>query len=69
MNSATKMKYLGLAESATPEQIADAWEWVSDCVWADEPNPDCVPAWQLIRGIDRNYEGGWAQFLADGQPA
>ena len=50
----------------TAEQIADAWEWVSDCVWADDPSPETVSDYALVRAVDHHYAGGWAQFVEDG---
>lgn len=51
----------------TPEQLAEARGWISDCVWPDlEPEDiDQLTAAQVQRGISRHYDGGITQFVAD----
>lgn len=52
----------------TKEQRDAAVSWVQDCAWRDV-DPDDVPTLSdavLLRGIERNYEGGWFGFLRDG---
>lgn len=45
-------------------------EWILDCVWEDIENEDDIHIMsdeQILAGIERNYSGGVAQFLADGK--
>jgi hypothetical protein len=56
------------AASVTPDEIRAMRAWIADCEWADldvdslaELTDECV-----IRGIRQHYEGGIAQFRADG---
>jgi len=47
--------------------IQEARLWIADCVWGDleDDEIDSLTASEVLRGISRHYEGGWAQFLAD----
>jgi hypothetical protein len=51
----------------TPEQDAMAREWLRDCEWADvEPEEfNSLAPIVVAKGVQRHYEGGWTQFLAD----
>ncbi len=61
----------------TDQQLQDMRDWVADCTWGEGDNdPDEQQEWiaamddeTLLRGIERHYAGGIAQFLADGVPA
>jgi hypothetical protein len=56
------------AYRALPEPIIRAArEWVKDCEWGDlEPEDvDRLTRRLLVRGVERHYEGGWLQFVAD----
>lgn len=53
--------------TVTAEQIAEARGWIADCTWR-ELEEDDVPELtteQVIKGIQRHYDGGWSQFVAD----
>lgn len=44
-------------------QIIEARMWINDCHWCDEPGDlENLTEDELIRGIDRHYDGGWIQF-------
>ena len=53
----------------TPAQLRDARAWIADCEWDDLTRAAIrrMPADRVVRGIERNYCGGWAQFVADGE--
>ena len=65
--SRPKKNYEALAASTTAEQIKAAKEWVSECEWGNLEPEDIqhLTALELVRGIDKNYSGGWEQFLYD----
>jgi len=48
--------------------IAEARGWIADCTWADDVNVKALSTEQVKRGIQRHYDGGWAQFVKDGAP-
>jgi hypothetical protein len=51
-----------------PELISAARSWIADCEWADT-GPDDVAGLtdaEVVRGIQRHYQGGWLRFVADG---
>ena len=49
----------------TPSQLAEAREWLSECVWGDmDPEDfDTVSDRAIERGIARHYDGGISGFL------
>jgi hypothetical protein len=51
----------------TPEQILEARAWIADCQWGDLDDTDELSDGAVIQGIRRSYEGGIAQFIADGE--
>ena len=53
---------------ATPAQLREARGWILDCGWQDLTPAQVrrMPAADVVRGVERNYEGGWAQFVRDG---
>ena len=55
------------AELAGPRLIQLAREWIADVQWADEFDPGELTAGQVYGGIERYYDGGWAQFARDSQ--
>ena len=48
----------------TKAEIAEARGWIAD-VWGNALAKRLTTA-QVIAGIKRHYEGGWAQFIRDG---
>ena len=44
--------------------IEEARDWLADCVWENmEPEDfDSLGTYQIVAGVDRYYEGGWAAF-------
>jgi hypothetical protein len=45
-----------------------AREWVKDCAWADveeDEDVDDMSNEEIVDGIERHYDGGWDQFVAD----
>lgn len=52
---------------ATDEQIRDARAWVADCTWVEDGEELKHLSDEEIRaGVERNYDGGWAGFVVDG---
>lgn len=51
----------------TIDQVRAAREWLADCEWADVYREDfaTLPPRTVAYGVQRHYEGGWAQFVAD----
>jgi hypothetical protein len=51
-----------------PELISAARSWIADCEWANIGPDDIADLTHtdVIAGIQRHYQGGWAQFTADG---
>ena len=45
--------------------ISEARSWLADCGWADEPDFAAMTDEQIRRGVQRHYDGGWAQFVSD----
>jgi hypothetical protein len=52
--------------SKREEQVAEARLWIGECRWQDEPEAlaELTDA-EVIRGIDRHYQGGWSRFCRD----
>lgn len=51
----------------SPELISAARSWAADCQWADADTDiaDLADV-AVIAGVQRYYDGGWAQFARDG---
>jgi hypothetical protein len=52
------------------ELVKQGRAWIAECEWPDldpEEVDNLRPA-QVIRGIERHYAGGLAQFIEDSQP-
>lgn len=49
------------------ETITAMRGWISDCTWDDLDDDEIaeLPETVIIRGVQRHYSGGVAQFLAD----
>ena len=47
----------------TDTHIVDALDWILDCEWADI-DVDELTDREIINGISRHFDGGWAAFLA-----
>lgn len=46
--------------------IADMRSWVAECVWRDIIDPEDIEDltdYEIVRGIDLNYEGGVRAFI------
>ena len=55
-------------QEVTEAQINEARTWIRDCSWLDEAEDlEGLTDKEVTRGIDRHYEGGWTQFLANCQ--
>lgn len=56
----------GMPEELTAEELAEAREWLADCVWADvEPEQfGRMSGAEIVRGVRRHYCGGLAGFRA-----
>jgi hypothetical protein len=61
MNAVTAAR---TAEAATAEELDEARHWVRDVVADPEAVTAADPA-SLVLYVDRQYEGGWASFLAE----
>jgi hypothetical protein len=55
-------------QEVTKAQINEARSWIRDCSWLDkaEDLKDLTDE-EVRRGIDRHYDGGWTQFIANCQ--
>ena len=51
----------------TPEQIAEARNWISDCDWHDLGPKEIrdLGVGQVESGVERHYAGGTAGFISD----
>jgi len=48
----------------TPSHIAQMRNWALDCEWLDSDDiSDMTPA-QIIRGVNRHFDGGLTAFLS-----
>lgn len=57
-------QYKGISYSK--QQINQMREWVSDCGWREEYEPEEIaelPALVILKGINRHYCGGLAGFI------
>jgi hypothetical protein len=55
-------------QEVTKAQINEARIWIRDCSWLDEAEDlEDLTDEEVRRGIDRHYEGGWGEFLANCQ--
>jgi len=68
-NGPGSMSLQAWTEGATAAQLAQARDWVADCQWVEsaEELAELSDA-AIVRGVDRHYEGGWPQFVADIRP-
>lgn len=51
----------------TRQQIQQARDWIGDCQWADEFEVDELTPAEVMAGVEAFYDGGWKQFVKDGQ--
>lgn len=53
--------------TVTMPQLREAQRWVLDCVWADLDDESVaeLTGEQIVKGVQRHYEGGWAAFVRD----
>jgi hypothetical protein len=52
--------------SKREEQVAEARLWIGECRWQGEPEALAeLTDTEVIRGIDRHYQGGWSRFCRD----
>lgn len=52
-----------------PDLIKQMREWVADCQWADVQEPEDLNYFddiQILRGVEKFYDGGIKQFILDG---
>lgn len=71
METSTKVIMDGYMIHYPPAAVVTAArEWIMDCVWGDLEPDDVVdlPDAAIMRGIERHYDGGLVQFIADGDP-
>lgn len=63
MNTITEYK----GKQYSQEDIAAMREWITDCQWADLDADDIaeLSPLQVLKGIERNVEGGLAEFMAN----
>ena len=55
-------------QEMTKAQIIEAQAWIRDCSWLDRAEDlEDLTDEEVRRGIDRHYDGGWIQFLANCQ--
>lgn len=57
--------------TVTMNQLKEARGWILDCVWADLDENDVaeLTGEQIVKGIQRHYEGGWSAFVVACVPA
>lgn len=53
--------------------LHEAWDWLEDCGIVDEDNAEdanegVITAADVIRMVQKCYEGGWAAFCKDATP-
>jgi hypothetical protein len=48
--------------------VEEGRAWLADLQWEDEPDFAAMTDAQILRGIDRYYDGGWKAFIKDGEP-
>jgi hypothetical protein len=61
-------KLLMNMEAVTQAQINEARSWIRDCSWLDEAEDlEDLTDEEVRQGIDRHYDGGWTQFIANCQ--
>ncbi len=52
------------ATDVDPRLLQEARDWVSDCQWKEDPEDlDEYSDDDIIRGVNRHYDGGWATFV------
>ena len=51
----------------TEQDIAAMREWIADCQWEDLHEDDIaeLSPLQVLRGIEKNVEGGLSEFMAN----
>jgi hypothetical protein len=55
-------------KEVTKAQMNEAQAWIRDCSWLEEAEDlEDLTDEEVRRGIDRHYEGGWIQFIANCQ--
>lgn len=57
-----------LSQLARDERlVSDCRLWIAECVWReDEDELAELTALEVIRGVNRHYDGGIEQFIRDG---
>jgi hypothetical protein len=60
-----------LTHRLTPALLTEMRSWLADCEWADDISGgidfDTYPDWWIVSVVDRHYEGGVDQFVADSE--
>jgi hypothetical protein len=54
-----------LRDVVNADEVREARAWLADCF--DDYDDDEISDREVVRGIERHYEGGIAQFLQDGR--
>lgn len=71
MNGTRSINITEIVMTSDPKVIAAARAWVAECEWqnitADEIAD--LSASEIVRGVNDAYEGGWHQFVQDGEHA
>lgn len=47
------------------QSIREARGWIADCTWAEELDVEELTDLEVIKGVDKHYDGGWEAFLRD----
>jgi hypothetical protein len=56
--------------SSHPEFVQAARDWVLDCSWKENPEDILeMSDTEILRGVERHYDGGLSQFARDGLDA
>jgi hypothetical protein len=54
-------------EAVSKIEVREARAWLCDCVWADVDEDDILDLADaaIVRGVERHFEGGWAEFTRE----
>jgi hypothetical protein len=53
-----------MSELIEQQLIIEARSWIRDCSWRDRLEElENLTDEEVIRGINRHYDGGWIQFI------
>lgn len=68
-NNTTEQERLYNGIVYSPEIVKQMRDWAKDCSWNDYDEIDELTDLEIIKGVERHYQGGLRQFNLDGNPA